>query len=71
MTMQIRELRRKCERFTSRLLAEGANPDALAGLLMGSMMRLMRDRGISRELYLQGCALLWDQNNPSDTPVED
>jgi hypothetical protein len=69
--MKTRELRRQCERFTKRMIAEGANPDELAGLLMGSMMRLMRDRGISRELYLQGCALLWDQNNPSDAPVED
>jgi hypothetical protein len=66
----IRELRRQCERFTARLLAEGANPDELAGLLLGSMMRVMRDSGISRELYMQACALMWENNNPTDVPVD-
>ena len=66
----VRELRRQCERFTARMLAEGANPDELAGLLMGSMMRVMRDRGVSRELYMQGCALLWENNNATDAPVD-
>ena len=69
--MTTRELRRQCERFTSRLLAEGANPDELVGLLLGSMMRVMRDRGVSRDLYMQASALLWDDNNPSDTPVDE
>lgn len=65
-----RELRRQCERFTARLLAEGANPDELVDLLLGSMMRIMRDGGVSRELYMQGCSMLWDNNNPTDTPVD-
>jgi hypothetical protein len=65
-----RELRRQCERFTARVIAEGANPDELAGLLIGSMMRVMRDRGVSRELYMQACALLWENNNPTDVPID-
>ena len=68
--MPTRELRRQCERFTARLLAEGANPDELVGLLLGSMMRIMRDRGVSRELYMQGCAMLWANNNPTNVPVD-
>ena len=67
--MKIRELRRQCERFTARLIAEGANPDELAGLLIGSLMRVMRDR-VSRDLYMQACAMLWDNNNPTDVPVD-
>lgn len=69
--MPLRELRRQCERFTARVIAEGTNPDELAGLLMGAMMRVMRDRGVTRELYLKGCALLWDNNNPPDVPVDE
>ena len=68
--MAVRELRRQCERFTARLLAEGANPDELAGLLLGSLMRVMRDRGVSRELYMEACALLWQQDNPTNVPVD-
>ena len=68
--MPTRELRRQCERFTARLLAEGANPDELVGLLLGSMMRVMRDRGVSRELFMQASALLWDNNNPTDIPAD-
>lgn len=68
--MTTRELRRNCERFTERMLSEGANPDELIGLLIGSMMRFMRDSGVSRELYMQGCAILWEDNNPADPPVE-
>lgn len=34
--MTTRELRRQCERFTARLIADGANPDELVGLLLGS-----------------------------------
>ena len=68
--MKTRELRRQCERFTARLIAEGANPDELAGLLIGALMRVMRDRGVSRDLYMQGCALLWDNNNATDIPVD-
>ena len=69
-SMTTRELRRQCERFTARLLAEGANGDELVGLLLGSMMRYMRDSGVSRELYMQGCALLWENNNPTNVPVD-
>jgi len=69
--MTTRELRRQCERFTRRLLAEGANPDELVGLLLGSMMRVMRDRGVSRDLYMQACALLWENNSPTDVPVDE
>ena len=65
------ELRRQCERFTKRLLAEGANPDELVGLLLGSMMRVMRDRGVSRELYMEACVLLWNNNNPPDMPADE
>ncbi len=68
--MSTRELRRQCERFTARVIAEGANPDELAGLLIGSMMRVMRDRDVSYELYMQACALLWNNNNPTDVPVD-
>jgi hypothetical protein len=68
--MKIRELRRKCEHFTNRVIAEGADPNELIGLLLGAQMRQMRARGITRELYLQGCALLWDENNTPDDPVE-
>ena len=68
--MKLRELRRQCERFTARVIAEGANPDEFVGLLLGSMMRVMRDRGVSRELYMKGAALLWDNNNPPDVPVD-
>lgn len=68
--MKTRELRRNCERFTARMITEGANPDELAGLLIGSHMRILRDRGVSRELYMQACALLWDNNNPTDVPVD-
>lgn len=68
--MKVRELRRQCERFTARMIAEGANPDELAGLLIGSLMRVMRDRGVSRDLYVQACALLWDNNNATDVPVD-
>lgn len=70
MTMTLRELRRQCERFTARLVAEGANPDELAGLLIGSHMRHLRDRGVTRELYMEACALLWDNNNAPDKPVD-
>lgn len=65
-----RELRRQCERFTARMIAEGANPDELVGLLIGSMMRLLRDRGVSRDLYMKTCSLLWSDNNPRDVPVD-
>lgn len=68
--MKVRELRRQCERFTAHMIAEGANPDELAGLLIGSLMRVMRDRGVSRDLYVQACALLWDNNNATDIPVD-
>jgi len=68
--MPTREVRRQCERFTARLLAEGANPDELVGLLLGSMMRIMRDRGVSRELFMQASALLWDNNNLTDVPAD-
>ena len=51
--MKLRELRRQCERFTRRMLADGASPDELAGLLLGSLMRVMRNRGVSRDLYMQ------------------
>jgi len=69
--MTTRELRRQCERFTARAIANGANPTELVGLLLGSLMRTMRDRGVSRELYMQACALLWDNNNPADVPVDE
>lgn len=68
--MKTRELRRQCERFTARVIAEGANPDELAGLLIGSLMRVMRDRGVSRDLYMQACALLWENNSPANVPVD-
>ena len=68
--MTTRELRHQCERFTARLIAEGANPDELVGLLLGSMMRVMRDRGVSRALYMEACALLWENNSPPDVPVD-
>jgi hypothetical protein len=68
--MTTRELRRECEHFTAKQIAEGANPDELVGLLLGSMMRLMRDRGVTRDLYMQACALLWQNNNPTDLPVD-
>ena len=68
--MTTHELRRQCEKFSARVIAEGANPDELAGLLIGAHMRVLRDRGITRDLYLQACALLWDNNNPSDSPVD-
>lgn len=69
--MTTRELRRQCERFTARMLADGANANELIGLLLGAMMRVLRDQGVSRDLYMRASALLWDDNNPSDTPVED
>ncbi len=68
--MKTRELRRQCERFTARMIAEGANPDELVGLLLGSMMRHMRDRGVTQDLYMQACAMLWEHNNPTDVPVD-
>jgi hypothetical protein len=68
--VKTRELRRQCERFTARMIAEGANADELAGLLIGSHMRVLRDRGVTRDLYMQACALLWDNNNPTDIPVD-
>ena len=68
--MKTRELRRQCERFSARMIAEGANPDELAGLLIGSLMRVMRDRGVSRDLYMQACAMLWENNNPTNVPVD-
>jgi hypothetical protein len=68
--MNLRELRRQCERFTLRLVAEGANPEELAGLLIGAHMRFLRDRGVTREWYMEACALLWDKNNAPDTPVD-
>lgn len=52
------------------MIAEGANPDELAGLLIGSLMRVMRDRGVSRDLYMQACVMLWENNNPTDVPVD-
>jgi hypothetical protein len=69
--VKLRELRRQCERFTRKMLAQGANPDELAGLLLGSMMRVMRDGGVSRDMYMKACALLWENNNPTDVPVDD
>lgn len=69
--MKTRELRRQCERFTRQMLAEGANRDELAGLLLGSMMRVLRESGVSRDLYMQACALLWENDNPTDIPVDD
>lgn len=69
--MKTHELRRQCERFSARMIAEGANRGELAGLMIGSLMRTMRDRGVSRDLYLEACALLWDNNNPTDTPVDE
>lgn len=69
--MKIRELRRQCERFTARMIAEGADSYALAGLMIGSLMRVMRDRGVTRARYLEGCTLLWDNNTPSDVPVDE
>lgn len=68
--MKVRELRRQCERFSARMIAEGANLDELAGLMIGALMRNLRDRGVTRDMYLQGCALLWDNNNPTDVPVD-
>lgn len=68
--MKTRELRRQCERFTTKLITEGANPDELVGLLLGSMMRVMRDRGVTRDLYMQACAVLWENNNPTNAPVD-
>lgn len=68
--MTVRELRRQCERFATRLVAEGANPDELAGLMIGALMRVMRDRGVDREMYLEACALIWDNNNKPDIPVD-
>jgi hypothetical protein len=65
-----RELRRQCEQFTARLITKGANPDELVGLLLGSMMRVMRDRGVTRDLYMEACALLWQNNNPTDAPLD-
>lgn len=70
MSLPLRELRRQCERFTNRLIAEGADPGELVGLLIGSLMRHLRERGVSRELYVQGCELLWDDNNPSNAQVD-
>jgi len=52
------------------MIAEGANPDELAGLLLGSLMRVMRDRGVTRDLYMEACALLWQNNSPTDIPVD-
>lgn len=69
--MRIRDLRRQCERFTARVIAEGANPDELAGLLIGAHMRVLRDRGVTRDLYMQACALLWDNNSPTNVPVDE
>lgn len=69
--MKLRELRRQCERFTRKMLAQGADQNHLAGLLLGSMMRVMRDGGVSRELYVKACLLLWDEDNPSGIPVDD
>lgn len=69
--MKTRELRRQCERFTQRMLMEGANQNELVGLLLGSMMRVMRGSGVSRDLYLQACALLWDNDNSTDMSVDD
>lgn len=68
--MKTRELRRQCERFTARMIAEDADPDELAGLLIGSLMRVMRDRGVSRDLYMQACAMLWENNNLTNVPVD-
>jgi hypothetical protein len=68
--MTTRDLRRQCERFTARLIAEGADPYELVGLLLGSMMRVLRDRGVTREQYAEACALLWDNDNPTDPPVD-
>ncbi len=69
--MKLRELRRQCERFTRKMLAQGADKDELVGLLLGSMMRVMRDSGVSRDMYMQACALLWENNNPTDVPVDE
>ena len=69
--MTLRELRRECEWFTRRMLADGAKQNELVGLLLGSMMRYMRDGGVTRDRYMQACALLWEVNNPTDEPVDD
>lgn len=66
----LREVRRQCERFTARLIAEGADPAQLAGLMIGALMRVMRDRGVTYELYMEACKLLWDNDNKPDTPVD-
>jgi hypothetical protein len=69
--MDVRTLRRECERFTNKVLARGASPVELAGLMIGALARLMRDNGRTREKFLEACALLWDNNNPADPPVAD
>jgi hypothetical protein len=33
-------------------------------------LRRRCERGVTRDLYMQACALLWDNNNPTDIPVD-
>lgn len=61
--MKTRELHQRCKQFTETLIAQGANPDDLMGLLLGSMMRVMRKHGVTQGRYMQACMLLWE-NNP-------
>lgn len=51
------------------MIAEGANPNDLVGLLLGSMMRVMRRRGVTQGRYIQACMLLWE-NNPTEVTTD-
>jgi len=70
MAMSIREVRRECERFSRRMIASGANPVELAGLMIGALARELRDLGHSRDRFVAACAMLWDNNNPADEPID-
>jgi hypothetical protein len=52
------------------MIADGADPAAVAGLMIGAFMRFLRARGVPKEKYLKACEILWDNNNTPDAPLD-
>lgn len=53
------------------MIAAGADPGQLAGLMIGAHMRELRAQGVTKEMYLEACELLWNNDNPPDMPVDE
>jgi hypothetical protein len=60
-------LKQRVTAFTDRLiLVENQSAAHVCGLIVGALGRHLRATGVTREKFLEACALLWDNNNQPD-----